>query len=332
MCSQRTHLKRRNPSLALPHGQLAGDQDTALLEAGWAPCSLTPACAWAEGCGQRQPGDSGTSGWPSSSFPPSCKRHGSDSQALILMELGNRAHGSSSGTPRCVLGCSPSQPHHTCARGNCFYFSTPRLGAGFVPSGTMFWGARSFPWLPLPGLARRGCEEPAALGTEGPRPPGRDPAAGAAQAERVCLGRRRERAAGRPPGRDVSSLLVRRGIQENNRQRWGLSRSGGAGQRGPAWGPATSHLRSGAGGRAVFRGLFWDKKALTAVVQWVYSPCMKQAAGCPRCQLCRGNPIEHKLVRIEMLKLPAVCITWGTAAINVITRKLGKSLLVQIQP
>lgn len=42
--------------------------------------------------------------------------------------------------------------------------------------------------------------------------------------------------------------------------------------------------------------------------------------------------MEHKLIRTEMPKLSAVCITWGTPAINVNTGKLGKSLLVQIQP
>lgn len=31
--------------------------------------------------------------------------------------------------------------------------------------------------------------------------------------------------------------------------------------------------------------------------------------------------MEHKLIRTEMLKLHAVCITWGTAAINVNTRE-----------
>lgn len=31
--------------------------------------------------------------------------------------------------------------------------------------------------------------------------------------------------------------------------------------------------------------------------------------------------MEHKLIRTEMLKLHAVCITWGMAAINVSSRE-----------
>lgn len=42
--------------------------------------------------------------------------------------------------------------------------------------------------------------------------------------------------------------------------------------------------------------------------------------------------MEDKLIKPEILKLAAVCITWGTAAINLNTGKLGQSLLVQIQP
>lgn len=66
--------------------------------------------------GRGSPGDSGTSGLPSSSSPSSAASQwplwearfaARLSQDPILLELGNRAHGGSPGTSRCALGCFP---------------------------------------------------------------------------------------------------------------------------------------------------------------------------------------------------------------------------------
>lgn len=88
------------------------------------------------------------------------------------------------------------------------------------------------------GPARQGlCEEPARKGPRGPRagtPRPRRRRRGVFASAAAVSG---PLAARQPPMFPLA--LVRTGIQENNRQRWGLSRSGGAGQRSPAWGPAT---------------------------------------------------------------------------------------------
>lgn len=136
MCSHRAHLKRRNPSLALPHGQLDGDQDTALWEAGWGTLQPYYCLGRGRGCvGKGKRVTAALLAVPRPPLPPDPVRAsgccGRISQDPILMELGSRAHGGSPGMARCVLGCSPPQPHHTCARGNCFYFSTSEAAGRF---------------------------------------------------------------------------------------------------------------------------------------------------------------------------------------------------------
>lgn len=95
-------------------------------------------------------------------------------------------------------------PKHLCERKPLLFFYSEAAGRFCSKRNKALRGEE----LPAAGPARAGTqgrEEPAALGAAGPRPPGRDPAAAAAQAERVCLGRRRQRASGRRPAPDVSS-------------------------------------------------------------------------------------------------------------------------------
>lgn len=244
MCSQRAHLKRWNPSLALPHGQLDGDGDPALWEAGWGTLqpysclcfgtgvwaraawwqrhlwlSLILLCPtlWASGCCGRLPQD------------------------LILMELWNRARGGSPGAVRCVLGCSLHSPTTLMRKETALIFLLRGCGQICSKRSNALRGE-----LRAAGPARAGPQGPWGAGRA------RHDRAVSARAGTPRLRRRRRSvfasaaAASGPLAAGQLLMfplaLVRRGIQENNRQRWGLSRSGGAGQRSPARRPATSAL------------------------------------------------------------------------------------------
>lgn len=212
-------------------------------------------------CGQREPGDSGTSGCPLSSSPAHPVRasgcRGRLSQDLIPMELGNTAH---LAWPAVFWRAPPHSPTTPVREKTAFIFLLRGCGQIVFRAEQCFEG--------------RGVS-PAAPGRAGPKGlwgAGRawDTEAASPRAGTPRLRRRRRSvfalaAAANGPLAAGQALmfplaLVRRGIQENNRERWGLSRSGGAGQRSPAWGTAASRLRGGAGGRALFRRLLWNEK------------------------------------------------------------------------
>lgn len=149
--------------------------------------SFTVPWEWGRGwVGRGSPGDGGTSGLPSSS-PHGMKSQwplwesrlaARLSQDLILLELGDRVHGSSPGMARCALGCSLPQPQRAYGRGNCFYFTASQAAERFLfrmkwcMSGQkalwQLWGANSFPQLPP---APAGCCGPAAPGLCSVGPP-----------------------------------------------------------------------------------------------------------------------------------------------------------------
>lgn len=230
MCSQCAHLKRRNPSLASPHGQLDGEQDPALRQAGWG--TLQPHKCMGTGRVWHL--------WLSLILHPHHVRAsgccGRLSQDVILMELGNRAHGGPAGVARCVLGCSPHSPTTPVREETAFIFLL-RGGCGQVlfQAEQCSEGRAVCPGCRCPGWhggamrghsgAMRGhsgavrSHSGAVRGHSGAvsrraGSRGRGGAGGARLARP-----RRERAAGRRPGPAVSSPLVRRGIQENNRER-----------------------------------------------------------------------------------------------------------------
>lgn len=60
----------------------------------------------------------------------------------------------------------------------------------------------------------------------------------------------------------------------------------------------------------------WKSRSAGAISYRGVTAAREEAPGCPRCQLCGGNPAGRKLMGTEMLELPAVRLPWGAAAVN----------------